>query len=456
MRAIRNTSASLRRLAAAVVLMSAFGAQQGAEAQVLSAQTGRAAKVDIVAAANDLSMQEAYPRSLFLYLKANPNYLSDPQFYVSLVSYLISTKLDNYCRDAFSNEFERRDFFTRSFEVMPQLQQVIAGKAITQRFEVSYKVDTGQYDFTTGQLPFTSIQSVGEQLGSTITAQQGQQCARQMLQGTEVDTSTFPWNFTVENEEGQRAGPAFPFTRTLQLSSNDARTLFETFGRQLYSIVGYRMQAANDGTHRTQVIPTDAQLFGLSDNAVVRVKTFAHPTLSQPSYLDISSELALQSEPLSLDATVRFEQDGFRAVANGTAQGRSTGVTVGATYPVSGSAAVGATSFIMRIAAPQLMTNVSGLRNNPGAQRFLTLFGGIDFNNVTASVAPVEGRAVVLEIDPSGEMRETGAFQFRGRFTAIEDAPEASAAASPEPNEEQQGDDAGSQDAEPPEGAASE
>ncbi len=403
-------------------------------AQNLSSQAGRAASVDLVSAANDLSMQNAYARALFQFLRSNPGLLNDQQFYVNFVSYLISTKLDHNCHDAFANEFERRDFFTRSIEALPQLQQVIASKTIPERFEVSYQIITGEYDFTTGNLPFSTVRSVGEQLGYSINSGQGRGCASQMLQGTSVDPNTFPWDFNIVNEAGKREAPGFPFAKALQVNAADARTLFEQFGRQLYSIVGYQVLAASDGTYRVQVIPTNAQLFGLSDYAVVRAKTFAHPTLGQPSYLDVATKLVVKSEPLNLDATVTLEQEGFRAIAKGTGQGRGTGVTAGGTYEVSGSAAVGATSFIMRIAAPQLNQQVPNLPNVPGAKRYLTLYGEVDFNNVTASSAPVKGRAVVLQVDPNGKLSETNAYPFHGRFIAT-NAPEQAQAAAPEANE---------------------
>ena len=399
-----------------------------AVAQNLTGQAGKAAAVDLVAVAGNLSMQNAYARALFQFLRSNPNMLNDQQFYVNFVSYLISNELGHDCREAFANEFERRDFFTQSMQALPQLQQVIASKTIPDRFEISYQVITGEYDFTTGNLPFDNIRSVGEQLGRSINSNQGRNCAAQMLQGTSVDSSTFPWDFRVVDEAGDNQAPGFPFARSLQVNAADARTLFEQFGRQLYSIVSYQVLAASDGTYRVQVIPTNAQLFGLSDNAVVRTRTFAHPTLAQPSYLDVATRLVVKSEPLNLDAEVVLEQEGFRAVAKGTGKGRGTGVTVGGTYEVSGSAAVGATSFIMRIAAPQLNQQVQGLRNVPGSKRYLTLYGDIDFNNITASSAPVTGRAVVLQVDPDGRLQETNAFPFHGRFIATPPAEQAQAA----------------------------
>lgn len=408
------------------LVISQFLAGQG-YAQNLSTQAGKAASVNLVEAANDLSMQNAYARALFQLLRSNPGLLNDQQFYVNFVAYLISTKLEHNCQDAFANEFERRDFFTQSLQALPQLQQVIANKTIPDRFEISYQIITGEYDFTTGSLPFSSVRSIGERLDHSINSNQGRSCATQMLQGTSVATNTFPWDFRIVNEAGEFRSPGFPFENALQVNAGDARTLFEQFGRQLYSIVSYQVLAASDGTYRVQIIPTNAQLFGLSDNAVVRARTFAHPTLAQPSYLDVATKLEVKSEPLNLDAAVVLEQEGFRAVAKGTGKGRGTGVTVGGTYDVSGSAAVGATSFIMRIAAPQLNQQVPGLQNVPGSKRYLTLYGEIDFNNITASSAPVTGRAVVLQVDPNGRVSETNAYPFEGQFVATAPAEQAQA-----------------------------
>lgn len=413
-----QSPAFIRRFTAVFVILCAQSFGTTAHAQQLSAQTGPAAKVDLVGVARSLSMQDPYARSLFLFMRSNPNSLDDQMFYVAFVSYLVSMDIGRDCRNAFANEFERRDFFTRSFDVKPQLQQIIATKTITQRFEASYKVNTGRYDFTNGTLPFGPIQSVGPQLDSSISAYEAQQCANSMLQGTQVDTKSFPWTFRVVDEAASQKQPAFPFGGALQLSDADARVLFEQFGRQLYAIVSYQVLAAADGSHRVQVIATDAELFGLSDNAVVKVKSFSHPTLSQPSYMDIATELTVQSEPLGLDAKVTFEQMGFRAVANGTAQGRGTGVTVGGTYRITGSAAVGGSSFIMRIAAPQLTVNLPGLSSDLNAQRFLTLFGAVDASAATATEAPVKGSAVVLEVPANGELRETNAYPFFGAFKA--------------------------------------
>lgn len=427
---------SLRTICA-VAAFSLLSFPNAPVAQTLSSQAGSAVSVNLVAAAQDLPIQNAYVRSLMSFLRANPAVLNDQQFYVNLVSYLLSTQIGTDCRNAFANEFERRDFFTRSFEVLPQVQQALTGKNIPQRFEVSFQVNTGEYDFTSGNLPFGSIKSVGEGLQASIYSDNGQYCAQQMLQGTNVDTKIFPWNFTVVNEAGERQAPGFPFERSLQLSSADARILFEQFGRQLYSIVGYQVLAAGDGSHRVQAVPTDAQLFGLSDNAVVRVKTYAHPALSQPNYLDIANELTLQSEPLNLDATVRLEQEGFRAVATGTAVGRGTGVTAASRHNITGSAAVGATSFIMRIAAPQLINNIPQLSNTPGSKRYLTIYGDIDFNSVTATTAPVIGRAVVLEVRPTGDLMETSAYPVSGHFTALAD-PQTDQVSSSDPSAQQQ------------------
>lgn len=428
------------RLAGAVLLMGQLGAQP-VFAQVLSSGEGRAGSVDLVEAARTLSMQDAYARALFLYIRSNPAVMNDQQFYVGLVSYLLSTQIGQDCRKAFANEFERRDYYTRAFQVQPQVQQIIAGKTIPQRFEVSYRVTTNEYDFQASSLPFGNIRSIGQRLDRTIGSDNAQSCAHQMLQGTNVDVQAFPWHFTVIDESGQSQAPQFPFVQSLQLGPADARTLFQQFGRQLYSIVAYQVLAASDGSHRVQVIPTDAQLFGLSDTAVVRVQTYAHPTLSQPNYLDIASQLTVRTErpPQQqgynayshiphLDVTVTLQQDGFRAVATGVAQSPGTGVTAGGTRTITGSAAVGASSFIMRMSAPQLTGQVQGLSDVPGAQRFLTVFGEIDFNNVTTSSAPILGQAMVLQVAADGTLSETQPFPITGEFTPLQ----ASAQAEPD------------------------
>jgi len=422
----------LGKIAACGLLVSQSAPQMG-WGQVLSTQEGSASSVDLVETAQSLSMQDAYARALFLYIRSNPTVLNDQQFYVGLVSYLISTQIGYDCQSAFANEFERRDYFTRAFQVQPQLQQIIAGKTIPQRFEVSYRVTTGEYSFQTSSLPFGDIRSIGQQIDRSIDSGTANSCANQMLQGTNVDVRAFPWRFTVIDEAGQSQAPQFPFARSLQLSPADARTLFQQFGRQLYSIVAYQVLAASDGSHRVQVIATDAQLFGLSDTAVVRVQTYAHPTLSQPNYLDIASQLTVRTERSPqqqrynaysqgphLDVTVTLQQDGFRAVATGVAQSPGTGVTAGATQTITGSAAVGSSSFIMRMSAPQLAAQVQGLPNVPRAQRYLTVFAEIDFNKVTASSAPILGQAIVLQVSTDGTLSETQPFPISGEFTPLE------------------------------------
>lgn len=422
-------------LVTTLACIASIGLATGSQAQQLLQQKGRAASVDLVEIAQNLSMQDAYARSLFMFLRANPTRLDDQQFYVGFVSYLVSEALNDRCHDAFSNEFERRDFFANAFQFKPQFQQIIASKNIEQRFEVPFKVNTGRYDFNTGRLPLQNFQPIREGLDSNVGSYDARSCAQNMLRGVEISLESFPWNFSAVNESGATGRPAIPFGNALPMPDSDARILFERFGRQLYAIVRYQIRAANDGSHRVQVIATDGELFGLSSDAVVRVQTYAHPTLSQPTFLDIANKLDLKSEGVGLDATVVFKQEGFRAVAEGTGRGRGTGVTVGGTYPVTGSAAVGGTSFIMRIAAPQLAVNIQGLPNNPGAERFLTLFGAIDFDRITPSSAPVIGRALVLEVSPTGEMRESQAFRFTGAFSPVEagDTPEVPAPVQADP-----------------------
>ena len=410
----------VRLLALCAVVGVLLTPGQRANAQQITTQAGPATQVDLVETARFMDMQSSYNRSLYLFLRANPTLMDNAEFFVSFVSFLISEELEGNCSNAFSNEFERRDFFSKSFDLKPQLLQAIAAQQILQRYEVSYTVATGRYDFTSGTLPFGGIQSIGEQLSYSLRSQLGERCARQMLQGTNVNTQLFPWSFTVVDEAGKQAQPSFPFGRSLQLSDSDARVLFERFGRQLYSIVSYQMQAANDGTHRVQVIPTDAQLFGLSDNAVVRVDTYTHPALSQPNYLDISNQLTVTAPDISLVATVNFEQQGFRAVAKGQGQSKATGFSAGSSYDVTGSAAVGASTFILRLAGSGILGNTQQSGNQATTEQYLTLFGAVDFNRVTSDAAPVSGSATILSVSPDGQMNQSQPYPFTGQFVAAQ------------------------------------
>ena len=401
-----------------------------AQSQQISTQSGLAAGVNLAQAARQLNMQDMYARALYLHIRGNPALLDNQQFYVGFLAYLMSTTEGFDCGQAFGNEFERRDYFTRAFALKDQLREIVSTVNIPQRFDISYTIDTGRYDFTSTTLPFSNITSIGSVLSRSISSQNARYCAQQMLEGTTVDISLFPWQFQVVNEAVKPETPGFPFGRSLQISANDARILFERFGRQLYGSVSYLFQAANNGEQKIQVIPTDGQLFGLANDAVVRVKSFSHPQLSQPSYLDITNPLAISIPVLGLNADLKFTQEGFRAVGSGTRKDKGTDITIGGEFPVDGSAAVANSTFIMRLAVPQLIGRAQGLPNTQGAQRFLTLFGAIDFGKVSNLRAPVSGSAIVLQVEPDGNLRNSGAMAFTGAFRPTEEA--APAAAAPE------------------------
>lgn len=414
---LSSTCLRVQKLVAFVVV---FGAVQSlspmAQAQQLSTGSGLAPRVDVVEAAQRLNMQDPYARAIYLFIRSNPTYMDNPQFYVGFLAYLLSTTPDFDCREAFANEFERRDYFTQAFALKDRLTEVVSTVTIPQRFDVGYTIDTGRYDFTSSTLPFSNIRSVGSEFNYSISSNNAQSCASQMLSGTTVDINLFPWQFEVVNETGEQGQPQFPFGQSLQVPDADARVLFQQFGRQLYAIVSYQFQAANNGDRKVQIIPTDGQLFGLASDAVVRVKSFQHPTLSQAQYFDITNPLSISVAQIGLEADLKFQQQGFRAVGEGIRQDPGTDITLGGTFPVGGSAAVGNSTFIMRLAVPRLISSMPGLNNQPTAERFLTLFGSINFSDVTQASAPVTGVAIVLQIEQDGTMRQTQPFYFSGAF----------------------------------------
>lgn len=401
-----------------------------ATSQQFSQQTGAALKVDLLRTAQQMDMKDMYARALYLHLRANPQALENQAILVNFIIYLMSTSPGFECSKAFANEFEKRDFFTNALQLKPQLRQIVSSVNIPQRFDIAYTINTNAYKFEEQSLPFSNIRavSVSEGLSNSVNART-ERCARDILKGTGVDTQPFPWRFSIVNEAGKQQRPGFPFGNQLQVPANDARLLFSQFGRQLYGIVSYRFQAANNGSAKIQVIPTDGQLFGLSANAVVAVKTFRHPSLSQPSYLDLTNPLELKISDLNLEAQLTFQQQGFRAVGSGSREDRGTGIKLGGTVPVSGSAAVGSSMFIMRIHAPQLELNTRyGNSLGPNTEKYLTLIGGIDFEKATATRAPVSGNAIVLHVDTqSGQMVDSRPMYFSGAFT-----PKAPPAAAPE------------------------
>lgn len=391
-------------------------------AQQQSLQRGAAMSVNLVATARTLRMQEMYPRALYLFLRNNPVLFDNPQFYATFVAYLLAESEGFDCRNAFANEFERRDFFRQADSLKAQVGQAIGAVQIPQSFDIAFRVDTGNYEFTNSNLPFSRVGAIGlrESLSNSINAGNASNCARQVLSGTSVDTSVFPWSFEVVNEAAERQEPRFPFGNSLQLSDADARLLFNRFGRQLYSVVSYRFQAATNGERKVQIVPTDGQLFGLSSDAVVRVKSFQHPSFSQANYLDITNPLVLLIPDIGLNAQLQFEQQGFRAVGSGTSKDPGTDITAGGEFPVQGSAAVGNSVFIMRLASSRLRGIDRYGRTvavTPGQEQFVTLFGSVDFERATATAAPVSGVATMLSVDPqSGSLEEGQAMRFRGKF----------------------------------------
>lgn len=418
----------LRRLFCALLVVWMSLTQ--ATAQQLTQTRGAALDVDLLRTAQQLSMQDMYARALYLHLRANPQALENQAILVNFIIYLMATTPQFQCQNAFGNEFEKRDFFTNALQLKDQLRQIVNTVNIPQQFDIAYTINTSAYKFEETALPFGQVRavSVAEGLSSAVSTR-NQSCAQQILRGTGVDTKLFPWRFNIVNEAGKNQQPGFPFGNQLQVPANDARVLFSQFGRQLYGIVSYRFQAANDGSAKIQVIPTDGQLFGLSANAVVAVKAYRHPSLSQPSFLDLSNPLALTIPELNLEANLEFQQQGFRAVGSGTRVDQGTGITVGGTVPISGSAAAGGSMFVMRIHAPQLALNTRyGNALGPNAEKYLTLIGGIDYEKATANSAPVSGNAIILHVDTqSGQMVDTGPMYFSGAFTPkAAAAPEAS------------------------------
>ncbi|GAW33522.1 hypothetical protein RA2_00560 [Roseovarius sp. A-2] len=430
------TAARLMVFTGLLVCMTALAPT--AQAQQLSSSQGQATQIDFLQTAGDLSMRDMYNRSLYLFIRSNPTVLDDQEFYVNFLIFLMNRSEKFNCNKAFSNEFERRDFFTKSFALKDQLRQIINSARIPQRFDIAFTIDTGRYDFMTTDLPFDRVSAVGlrEGLSRSISSSYSRNCASSILNGTNVDSKKFAWDFQVVDENGERWTPGFPFGGSLKLSDADARVLFERFGRQLYAVVSYQFLAANNGKQLIQIVPTDGQLFGLSSDAVVRVKSFAHPALSQPSYLDVTNPLSIDIPGLDVSLDVSFVQDGFRAVGKGTRQTAGTGITSGAKTPVRGSLAVGNSVFIMRFAMPEVFK--AGSHSGSGAaggEVFMTLFGAIDFERISEKQAPVSGLVQVLEQRQGAQkLNVRDSFHFNGAFRPAHEA-EKEAAARSEPKE---------------------
>jgi hypothetical protein len=383
-------------------------------AQQITRQAGDALAVDLVATAQSLSMRDMYARSLYEYIRSNPNSFADPTFYVNFLVFLMHQSPGFRCDQAFSNEFEKRDFFVnvQQPDLKNQIFQAISSAAITQRFDIAFTLDTQPFNFNTSSLSY-NVRSIGlaENLNNIIRVRNREQsCAQQVLQSLQVATDAFPWRFTVVDEAGEAAAPAFPFGRSITVPATDARVLYERFGRQLFAVVSYRFQAANNGEHKVQVFPTDGQMFGLSSDSVVRVQTYKHPRFSQPQYLDFSNEMQLNIPDLNVDMALKFQQQGFRAVGAGERQDPGTLISLGKSVQTNGSAAVGNSVFIIRLAMPSLNVEQNiqySLGRDNNGEHYVTLFGSLDYEKITAQSAPFSGQAQLLQVDPSdGELRE--------------------------------------------------
>ncbi len=413
----------------AVAASLVFVMPSAAPAQQISSAQGQATKLDMLQLARDVSMRDTYNRALYLFIRSNPNVMNDQEFYVNFLIFLMMRSPGFDCNAAFSDEFERRDFFTNAFSLQDQLRQIVNTVRIPERFDIAFTIDTGRYDFTTANLPFDRIAAVGlrEELNQYINAgSYDRSCARQILNGTNADPDNFSWRFEVVDENAERWTPSFPFGNSLTLSDADARVLFERFGRRLYAVVSYQFLAANDGRQMIRIVPTDGQLFGLSSDAVVRVQSFGHTTLSQPSYLDMTNPLSIDLPKLNTSLNVTFEQNGFRAVGKGTYKDAGTGITSATELPISGSAAVGNSVFIMRYAMPETFKSSNNYNSNGGGESFLTLFGSVDFEKLTGSKAPVSGLVQVLEQIPNQpQLNVTDRFNFEGAFRPADAAEEA-------------------------------
>ncbi|MEL7100316.1 MAG: hypothetical protein AAGM84_15945 [Pseudomonadota bacterium] len=422
---LRFFTASLRSACLGAAMAGLIGTT--ATAQSTTQGQGAALSVDLLEEARTLSMRNFYARSLYSYIRNNPAVMNNPHFYVSFLIYLMSQADDFDCGRIFSSEFERNDYFTQAFQLAPQLTEIVQNTRITERFDIPFIVDTGRYNFNNGRLELTNRRAVGAGSGAlrraaTAGSARGnrtdpQTCARNSLKGTAVRSDEFPWGFAVAHVGGNARGePAFPF-EALQLSQADARTLFERFGRQLYAIISYQVQVATDGRAQVQITATDGQLFGLSNDAVVRVRTFAHPTLSQANYLDVTNPLRIDLGARG-SMQVALEQQGFRAVGKGVYTGSANNFAAGAQYPIVGSGAVGNSAFILRIATPYLSDPEQRNRAPVGQERYVTFFGNIDFEGITAVEAPVSGTAIVLgEFDAQADKFKDGPkFGFRGAF----------------------------------------
>ncbi|MEM8631655.1 MAG: hypothetical protein AAGF74_10490 [Pseudomonadota bacterium] len=367
-------------------------------AQQMPTGNGLAFGLDLQKLAREVDPRNAYDRALYDYLRANQRQWDDPIFYVNFLIYLMAKEPEFRCEEAFANEFERTDYFRAAPAWKEALKQIVNTTRLPNRFDVAYVIDTGEYNFDNSILPFDKITSIGmdESLSRSMNAPRNARgCASSILQGTGVSSDTFPWQFRVVDERQEQNRPSFPFGNQLRIPTADARTLFERFGRELFAIVSYQFQAATNGDRMIMVVPTDGQLFGLGKDAVVRIKTHAHPTMSQPGAFDFTSPMTVRIPDMGTSMKMRFEQQGFRAVGVGSRDEAGTALTAARTFPVNGSAAVGQSAFIMRLETEGLRIPEDQGQNIPMGPRQVTFFGSVDFSAATASVAPLRGTAFV-------------------------------------------------------------
>ncbi|MEL7299160.1 MAG: hypothetical protein AAFM92_02140 [Pseudomonadota bacterium] len=404
--------------------MAVGGASTPSSAQQAPTGSGFATKLDILGLARSQNLQAPYPRALYAWIQANPQRFQDPNFYVNFIAYLLSTADGIRCDRAFANEFERNDFFNGVFQYQQALAGIISSARLSQRYDRHFGIDTGQYVFETQTLPIQRVRGLDAGLGSNISATNGRttpsNCARQIFQGTPVDAEAFPWRFTVVDENIRPNAPSFPFPDKLQLPASDARTIFETFGRDLFAIVSYQFVAANNGEYKIQAFPTDATLFGLSASSVVRILEFRHPQVGGAPRLDITTPMKLRASSISLAATINFEQQDFRAVGTGTRTQAATGFAPVSSVPLSGTAAVGHSSFILRLELPGYNAELPGLLPYWGDEtpttRYATVFGKVDLGVEGVGQQRFRGTLKILENVPQRGWTTSPAVPFRGSF----------------------------------------
>ena len=99
----------------AVAASLVFVMPSAAPAQQINSAKGQATQLDMLQLARDVSMRDTYNRALYLFIRSNPNVMNDQEFYVNFLIFLMMRSPGFDCNAAFSDEFERRDFFTNAF-----------------------------------------------------------------------------------------------------------------------------------------------------------------------------------------------------------------------------------------------------------------------------------------------------------------------------------------------------